>query len=268
MFKKVALAAALCATASFATWNWFPVLENHKGEGQIGLKFDKAGDRKDLDLYAGVRYTVIPNLELGFKLPIRLMADMDGADEKNGLMADMADMDGVDEETGLRNPTFMARYQFMPTMNAFVDVDLPIGKEEIDGDAFGLHAGVQYSQKFGMVNLGTELGLKLESEGDDETTPPWVLDIGAEADFEIGGIVTPFVGIELDMLIGKETVDGDNVGESYTGDMAFWPYVGANVVFSPMFNMDAFVSFGFGDDNVKESSDTPIAVNAQLNIEF
>lgn len=252
MFKKVALAAALCATASFATWNWFPVLENHKGEGQIGLEFDKAGDWKDLDLYAGVRYTVIPNLELGFKLPIRLMADFDG----------------VDEETGLRNPTFMARYQFMPTMNAFVDVDLPIGKEEIDGDAFGLHAGVQYSQKFGMVNLGTELGLKLESEGDDERTPPWVLDIGAEADFEIGGIVTPFVGIELDMWIGKYTVDGDNEGESYTGDMAFWPYVGANVVFTPMFNMDAFVSFGFGDDNVKESSDTPIAVNAQLNIEF
>lgn len=252
MFKKIALAAALCASASFATWNLFPVLENHKGEGQVGVEFDKNGDWKDLDLYAGVRYTVIPNLELGLKLPIRLMADMDGADG----------------ETGLRNPTFMARYQFMPTMNAFLDVGLPIGKEEIDGDAFVFHAGAQFSQKFGMVKLGTELGLQLETEGDDKRTPPWTLDVAAEADFEIGGIVTPFVGIELDMWLGKYTVDGDNVGDSHTGDMSFWPYVGANFVFSPMFNLDAFVTFGFGEDEMVGGDDTPIAVNAQLNIEF
>ena len=32
MLKKLCLAAAFCATASFATWDKFPVLENHKGE--------------------------------------------------------------------------------------------------------------------------------------------------------------------------------------------------------------------------------------------
>ena len=45
MFKKIALAAALTATASFATWNYFPVLENHKGQAKVGFTYGLPADK-------------------------------------------------------------------------------------------------------------------------------------------------------------------------------------------------------------------------------
>ena len=41
MFKKIALAAALAASAAFATWDYYPVLEGGKGsaKGNLGLQW-------------------------------------------------------------------------------------------------------------------------------------------------------------------------------------------------------------------------------------
>ena len=44
MLKKIALVAALAATASFATWNYFPVQEAGKGQAEIGVT-DKMQDK-------------------------------------------------------------------------------------------------------------------------------------------------------------------------------------------------------------------------------
>ena len=111
MFKKIALAAALTATASFATWNYFPVLENHKGQAEVGVTDLMQDKTNQLGLFVGARYTVIPNLELGVKLPYTVFTHWDGEDAKRD---------------GLNNIPLMVRYQFMPIMNAFVDVDLPV----------------------------------------------------------------------------------------------------------------------------------------------
>ena len=62
MFQKLVLAAAFCATASFATWDKFPVLENHKGEIVVGAEFIKQGEPMKLVPYISSRYTVMPNL--------------------------------------------------------------------------------------------------------------------------------------------------------------------------------------------------------------
>lgn len=251
MLKKLALAVALCVTASFATWDYFPVLENHKGEVKVGAFFDKAGDWKDLNLFGAARFTVVPNLELGVLVPFQVM-------EK---------YDSEDGTTGLRNSTMMLRYQFMPSMRAFLDVKVPDGKEKIDGDATVFYFGAQYSQKFDFIDFGSELGLEMETKGDDKVTPPWKLKLGVEADFIFESPLLPFVGVEMDMEIGKWTVDGSNEGENHTGHVAFWPYAGAVFYINEMLSVDGYVSVGVGNEHII-GEDTPIYVTGSFNIAF
>ena len=64
MLKKIVLAAALAATASFATWNYFPVQEAGKGQAELGFTYGMPAEKVSTgDLFAGVRFTVIQNLE-------------------------------------------------------------------------------------------------------------------------------------------------------------------------------------------------------------
>ena len=257
MFKKIALVTALVATASFATWDKFPVLEAGKGQAEVGANYLIQGDATQLGLFGQARYAVISNLELGVAVPFVLFTHWDGDDAK---------MDGLD------NIPVMVRYQFMPIMNAFLDFTIPTASEDLRGKdgPLGFHFGVQYSQAFGAVNFGSELGLKLETEGDDKTTPPWDMNLGAEAQFPLG-MVTPYVGLDIDMLLGKATVDGDNVGESHTGEMGFFPYVGANIAINQMMYADVSARFGFGGDYLKatvKTDDTPITLTAKFGINF
>ena len=41
MFKKIALAAALTASASFATWDYFPILDGGKGQAELDVAYFK-----------------------------------------------------------------------------------------------------------------------------------------------------------------------------------------------------------------------------------
>ena len=253
MLKKIALVAALAATASFATWHYFPVQEAGKGQAEIGVT-DKMQDKANqLALFAQARYTIIQNFELGVKVPFVIFTHWDGHDLKQ---------DGLDEIP------LMLRYQFMPIMNAFLDVTLPTCSEDLCGkdDPFGFHFGVQYSQNFGLVNFGSELGLKLETAGDDKTTPPWDLNIGLEADFAVSQMFTPYVGADIDILIGKYTFDGDNYGKSHTGDLGIAPFLGLNIAINPMFYVDLSAQFGIGDDYYGDK--TPIWLTGKLGINF
>ncbi len=252
MLKKIALATALLATASFATWDKFPVLEANKGQAEIGANYLIQGDVTQLGLFAQARYTVIPNLELGAAVPFVLFTHWDGDDAK---------------QDGLDNIPVMVRYQFMPIMNAFLDFTVPTGSEDLRGkdSPFGFHFGVQYSQPFGSVLFGSEIGLALETAGDDDTTPPWDMNLGAEAQFPMG-MVTPYVGLDFDMLLGKYTYDGDNVGKSHTGDWGIAPYVGANIAINQMMYADVSAAFGIGEDIYGE--DTPITRTAKCGVNF
>ena len=248
MFKKIALATALVATASFATWDKFPVLENHKGQGQVGVAYQMQGDASGLTAYGGARFTVIPNLELGAKVPYTIFTDYDGND-------------GPD---GLNNIPLMVRYQFMPIMNAFVDVDLPVGEEDLVDDGLGLHFGVQYSQPFGMVNFGSELGFSMRTEGDDKYTPAYEINVGAEGDFAINEMITPYGGADLNIKVTNSESDGWEADDS--GDMGLWIYLGGAFNINPMFTVDASFGFGLGEDYYGE--DTPMVIDVHLNINF
>lgn len=252
MIKKILLATALVASASFATWDKFPVLENGKGQAHVGIGYNIQGDWSGMDIYVGARYTVIPNLELGLNLPYTIFTDYDGED-------------GAD---GLGNLAFMLRYQFMPIMNAFVDVDFPIGEEGLVDDGFGLHFGVQYSSDFGMFALGSELGFALATAGDDDFTPAYELNVGAELDFAVSSLVTPYVGLDLNMKVTDSEFDGKGGDVEYddSGDMGLWLCLGGDFVINPMFDVDVSLGFGFGEDYYGE--DTPIGIDAHLNVNF
>ena len=238
MFKKIALAAALVATASFATWDKFPVLENHKGQAAVGINDLMQDKGNQLGLTAKGRFTVIPNLEVGLAIPYVIFTHWDGEDSKQDGLSDIA---------------LMGRYQFMPTMSAFLDISLPTCNEDLCGEdgPVGFHFGAQYSQNFGMVNFGSELGLAIETKGDDKNTPPWTLNLGAEGDFAINPMLTPYVGLDLAMLLGKYTYDGENGGDSHTGELGIEPYLGLGIAFNPMITLDLCAQFTFGKDYLK-----------------
>lgn len=258
MFKKIALAAALVATASFATWDKFPVLEQGKGQAAVGINDLMQDKWNQLGLSAKARYTIIPNLEVGFEIPFVIFTHWDGEDA---------------EADGLADIPLMVRYQFMPTMNAFLDISLPTCNEDLCGEdgPVGFHFGAQYSQNFGMVNFGSELGLAIETKGDDKTTPPWELNAGAEADIAVNPMLTPYVGLDLAMLLGKYTYDGENGGDSHTGDLGIGPYLGLGIAFNPMITLDLCAQFIFGKDYLKvttQSDEMVTTLGATLFINF
>lgn len=255
MFKKIALAAALAATASFATQDYFPVKEAGHGQAQISEQVLMHGNRSVDVVALGARFSFIQNFEAGLVVPVTALTYIDG---KNA------------EQSGLNNISLMLRYQFMPIMNAFLDVEFPTCSKDLCGDdkPFGFHFGVQFSQKFGIVDFGSELGLKLETKGKDKTTPPWDLNLGLEADFLVSDMLTPYVGFDFNMLLGKTTRDGKNEGESRTGDLGIAPYVGLNIDFNPMLYLGFEFRFGVGEDYDDYGKDTPIWLTVNFGVNF
>lgn len=249
MIKKIALAGALAATASFATWDKFPVLEANKGQAKVGVNYMMQGDWSGLDIYAGARYTVVQGLELGLKIPYRVMAEYDG-------------YDGAD---GLRNLPLMVRYQFMPTMNAFADFILPVGEEEIDGDGLGIHAGVQFSTGLNqMISLGSEAGFKFETEGDDKYTPAYEVNVGAELDFAVMPQLTPYVGLDANIKV-TDSEWNDHEGDD-SGDLGLWIYVGAGYAATEQIGLDLSFGFGVGEDYY--GKDTPMSIDFNASFKF
>ena len=249
MFKKIALAAALCATASFATWDKFPVLENHKGEMIVGAEFNRRGEFDLLQLtpYLGTRFTILPNLELAMLLPYYVNLNMNN-------------------DNGLSNPKLMARYQITPSVNVFLDATVPVSDGYFIYDAWVFNFGAQFSQNFGIVDLGAELGFALNTEGDDDFTPPFRLNFGAEADFKLGAF-TPFVGADVLMLLGKFTEDGENVGKSYTGETVVYPYIGLKYAITPNVSVQASAKTAFGHEDIL-GSDTPVVADLRVKMAF
>ena len=58
MFKKVLLLAALIATYSFATWDYFGLLQNNQGSIKAGLYYDKDDDWSQMGLKVGARFNI------------------------------------------------------------------------------------------------------------------------------------------------------------------------------------------------------------------
>lgn len=248
MLKKLAIIAATVTTMSFASWDLNPVLDNHKGETTVGTGFVKFGETYSMTFYGASRYTILPGLELGAKIPY-YMALNDS------------------HVNGLESPIFMARYQFLPFMNTFLDVTIPTYDENTTSSAWAFNFGVQYSQKLGVVNFGSELGLQMETGGEYEITPPWILNARLRAEFDFGIPVAPFVGVQGQMALGTFTSKDGDESDSYTGDFVVFPEIGARLTINSEFSIEASVSMGFGDE-LFVGEENPLTADLHFNYKF
>lgn len=253
MLKRIALAAALTATASFATWDFFPVLEGGRGQAELAFFYFNVEKLSEVQIAAGARYSITPSFEVAIGIPFLAYAAYDG--------------ESYDDVAGLAQIQLMTRYQFTPNVNAFVDFILPsCSKETCDDDgAFGFHFGAQFSLKSNIVNFGSELGLQLHTSGDDEINPPWELNIGAEADFEVNPVFVPYIGIQTHILLGKFTYKGEGISNDFTGKTGFDPYFGFTANFTPQFYAGAELRFGIGEEYYGKYTRMMLGIKAGIN---
>lgn len=239
MLKKVALAAAVAASASFATYNFFPVGEAHSGQVEVGAAYNWHDDWSQMKIDVDGEFVVMQNLELSIQgLGYQLWSE----DDK------ICDQDGVDCDTdGLYAMTVGARYQFMPILIAALDLQIPLNSEDLTGDydPFGIYAAIQFTKEFmpGLA-LGSELGFDWYFE-DEDFEEGLLMVIKAEIDYTIASLgLTPWIGIEFDAQLTEDQANGNDVGGD---ENQFTFYVGAAYDISKMFGVKANFVISNGD---------------------
>ena len=241
MFKKLAIAAALAASTSFAAWDLYPVLDQHKGEIGVGVGYSADNYTSSLTGSIGVRYSVIQNLELGLVLPYRFFTHYDGHD----MNAD-----------GLGALRFMARYQITPTINVFTDVGFPTADESYYAkDVWSVAAGAQYSNSINsFIRFGSEIGISTNFIGSADITSMF-LNANTEFEFNVTPQFTPYVGANIGVFLGYFADDGYRYNSVGGGDIDTRIYVGAKYAFNDMFEVGAYAGIWFGNGSYKDNTE-------------
>ena len=121
MIKKILLLAAALATSSFATWDYFSLLQNNQGSVKAGLYYDTDHDWSQMGFNVGARMNLSPQFELSihsFGYQLWGETDCDNCEEGGG---------------GLRDLAIGARFALDPELYFFLDFNLPIGKDKKTG---------------------------------------------------------------------------------------------------------------------------------------
>ena len=205
MLKKIILAAALAVSATFAAWDYYPVLEAGKGSAKGGLYYDWDHDWSQAGLELGVRYTLIQNLELSLQgWGYQFWSEVDCKGCENG-------------GDGMRDLAIGVRYQFDPMVNAFIDFHLPVGSSEVTNEESSFFAGAQFSMVVASVP-----GLKFGTEGavdwgfeHDNYERGLDLHLSGEVGYTVPNVgVTPFVGLKIKYRLTESEWEGDD-GKDY-----------------------------------------------------
>lgn len=253
MLKKIILACALATVSSFATWDLFPVLENHKGQAKLGAStfYREINDRDmyALILRAGARYTVIQDLELALDLPYRVFTYIDGEN---------ADIDGFGDLH------FSTRYQFIPTMNVFVDVYAPV--RHINDGSWDFDVGLQFSRQIDqLLSFGSQLGASFTIFRGYDYIPLYV-DGAACIRFAVTPQFTPYFGPSFNLFLGHYS-DDDNHYFHGSGDLYLGPYVGAIYDFNDFVSIDFWAKIG-QYVNVDDYSDPTVSAGLYVLFNF
>jgi hypothetical protein len=158
MIKKVILLAAAIATSSFATWDYFGLLQNSQGSVKAGLYYDTDDDWSQMGLKVGARVNIAPQFELSFQsFGYQFWGETDcNTCEEGG--------------SGLRDLVIGARYALDPELYFFLDFNLPIGKDKKTDKGrtppshheMFIYAGAQHHRDIASIKgaaYGTEAGL-------------------------------------------------------------------------------------------------------------
>jgi hypothetical protein len=253
MLKKILVALALVTVSSFAAWDMFPVLEQGKGEAKLGLTYNFHDDWDDLNLTSGVRYTVVPNLEIALlNLDWRFYGEW--ADEGSS-------------QDGLANPVISVRYWLPNNIGIFTDFELPVGDDSYTYTGFSLRGGVQFSTKLvDALSLGSEAGLAFYTEDDNDYTRGITTNISGELDYAIPSIpLTPFVGMEMLLRLMDSEWENNDLDDG--GDAGLAITLGARYDFNPMISADLSLKIHTGDyyeDDYGDDFNT-VAANAYFH---
>ena len=203
MFKRIILATALAISASFATWDYYPIPDSTHGSAEAGLYYDWDHDWSQAGIKMGARFTMIKSLEIALtEWGYQFWNETDCPNCVNG-------------GDGVRDLTIGVRYEVMPMITAFLDLNLPVGDDEYDGQGTNppssnetsLYLGAQLSAPVNLAGFkfGTEVGILWGFEHDDHRSNGHKseergLDIhlGAEMAYTVPKVgVTPYIGFLL-----------------------------------------------------------------------
>lgn len=246
MMKKIALAALLLAATSFASYDYYQLPEAGKGTVKGTFYYDSDDPWSQWGLGVSARYVLMPNLELS-------LVSFGYRSWENG---------GADG-AGFTDLTLGARYAVMPIVNLFLDLNLPIGNNDVS-DRLSFTLGGQFSQELAPnLVLGTEAGLYWGFERHD-FEPGLILHLAAEIGYTIQDIgLTPFAGIKI-----KYKLTDDEAGnwEDNAGDNSFSLWIGAAYAISPEMAVDGKLVVRSGDASSGLDGDAAgIAVNFYFN---
>ncbi|MCL4101672.1 hypothetical protein SAMN05720766_11248 [Fibrobacter sp. UWH9] len=248
MFKKIIAAAAIAASAAFATWDYFPVQEAGKGTLHGGLYYDWHHEWSQAGLNLGARYTVIQNLELSLQgWGYQFWSEVDCQGCTNG-------------GDGLRDLTIGGRYQITPMVSGFIDLRLPIGNDDdgVNGhppsnSEVSIYLGGQFSMPIQGVqglSFGTEAGLDWGFEHDNYERG-LEIHIAGEMDFAVPNqIFIPYLGLKFKLQLTEDTWEddkGNEWGADDSGDSQFNLWLGCKFALNPQILLDARLIFRSGD---------------------
>ncbi len=239
MLKKILLAAAMLASASFAAWDYFPVLQSGKGSVKGGLYYDWDDDWSQAGLKVGARFTVAPNFELSLQSwGYQFWGEWDCSGCENG-------------GDGFRDLILGGRYQITPQVNAFLDVKLPIGTDDSDGtppgnNEFYLYLGGQFSRALPSgLSFGAE-GAFLWGFQKHKEERGLDLHLGGEVDFSIPKTkLTPFIGLKFIARLTESTyeIGKKEYGYDDDGSHEIMLWLGTKFMLSPQLKLDAHFIF-------------------------
>ena len=246
MLKKIILASALAAVSSFAAWDLFPVLENHKGQTMVSSSFRTTSIEDEqyhsLNLYFGSRYTVFPNLELALIVPYHVFSYYGG----NKIGTD-----------GTGSISLFTRYQFIPTMNVFADIYFP--NEGYYDDPWYFNFGLQFSRKVNQLfNFGSQLAVSTRTKGDYDDIPLTTF-AALELDFTITENFAPYIRTNGTLDLGAFSDHGYQFSHG-GGDLYLSSKIGVKYDFNETISIDVSGSIG----KVVNEDDSSLDIGAAL----
>jgi len=274
MIKKVILLAALIATYSFATWDYFGLLQNNQGSIKAGLYYDKDDDWSQMGLKVGARFNVSPKFELSlqsFGYQFWSETDCDACE---------------DGGNGIRDLMIGGRFAMTPMVNLFLDFNLPIGREKYDGlgttppshHEMFLYFGAQIHNDIASIKgaaFGTEAGVFWGFEHNKQERG-LELRIGGEFDYTLPSApVTLLIGGQLWLRIFKSEYDNGNkdvnLHDDWSNQWKFW--VGAEFAVTNQILIKGKVIAR--SEDIKKKSRDPFTINMEgdavgftLDVEF
>ncbi len=245
MFKKIVLAALLVASSSFATWDYYQLPEAGKGTVKGQFFYDSDDPWSQWGLNVSARYILVPNLELSLQSFGYRSWETDGSDG-----------------AGFTDLTLGARYAVMPIVNIFLDLNLPIGSNDVS-DRLSFTLGGQFSQELvPNLVLGTEAGIFWGFKRHD-FEPGLVMNLAAELGYTIPEYgLTPFVGLELKY---KLTDDEGVNWEDNAGDNSICLWLGAAYAINAEMAVDGKLKVRSGDSSNHLDGD---AVGIEVNFYY